>query len=135
MPVTHTIDTSRKLITTVWTGEASDSEFLAALSAYQDGIKCRPEYRHYDEILDLSGIGDFHLTAEGLRRLSGIGAGSDAQRSGTRLAIVVARTVVYGLARMYQTYRSFVPGATKELRIFRNSDDALKWVEEGRNTE
>ncbi len=130
----HTIDDGRKLICTVWTGEADDDGFIAALVRYQNEIKSRPEYRHYDEILDLCGITSFNLTSGGLRRLSEIGAKTDIHDGRTRLAIVVTQPFGYGLARMYLTYRSFIPAASKELRIFRDSVDAMEWIGENQGT-
>ena len=128
MTVWHTINPDKKLITTVWTGEATDGEFIVALSKYQLEIKSQPEYVDYDEVLDLSGTTSFKLTPGGLRRLADIGAKTDNQSSRTRLAIIVTQTVAYGLARMYQTYRSFIPNASKEVKVFRNSFPALQWI-------
>ncbi len=130
MPLHHTIDTSRKLITSIWTGVATDDDFIAGLLKYQSEIKSRPEYTNYDEILDLSGISSYILTTEGIRRLSELGARTDTRGAKTRLAIIATQTVGFGLARMYQTYRSFLPYASKDVQIFRNSFDALQWIEE-----
>ncbi len=129
MPARYTIDDDRKLITTTWHGPASEEELIEALSRYQVEIKLRPPYLFYDEILDFSGAGKFMLSAEGIRRLVEIAVRSDPQCVRTRLAIVVVSPVTYGLARMYQTYRGLMPGASKEVRIFRNGRDALEWIQ------
>ncbi len=129
----HTIDTGNRLICTVWTGEANDHEFITALIKYQQEIKNQPEYIHYNEVLDLSGISGFNLTTTGLRRLSEIAVKTDSHAR-TRLAIVVTQTFGYGLARMYQTYRSFIPKASKEVQVFRNTFEALEWVGESQGT-
>ncbi len=131
----HTIDADNKLICTVWTGEANDDEFITALIKYQNEIKNRPEYMHFNEVLDLSGISSFNLTTDGLRRLSEIAAKSDDHGVGTRCAIVATQAFGYGLARMYQTYRSFLPNASKEVQVFRNEFEALEWVGENREME
>jgi hypothetical protein len=129
MPALHNIDTNGKLIHTSWYGIAVDSELIDALARYQKDIKSLPQYLYYDEILDFSNTSAFKLTAEGLRRLVEIAVKTDSQRVKTRLAIIVTSTVAYGLARMYQTYRSLVPSASKEVRIFKNYGDALMWIE------
>ncbi len=131
----HTIDVDNKLICTVWTGEAADDEFIAALIKYQKEIKNQPEYMHFNEILDLSGISSFNLTTNGLRRLSEIAAKLDSEGVRTRLAIVATQAFGYGLARMYQTFRSFLPNASKEVQVFRSNFEALEWVGEGQGME
>ncbi len=128
MPMEYMIDTGNELICTVWTGEATDNEFIDALVKYQDEVKSRAEYIHYSEILDLSGIESFNLSSDGLRRLSEIAAKLDKQSGRTKLAIIATQTIGYGLARMYQTYRSFIPSASKDVRIFRTNLDAMEWI-------
>jgi hypothetical protein len=61
-----------------------------------------------------------------------IATAADVRGVKTKLAIVVTTPVAYTLARMYQVYRSFIPGSSKILRIFRTYDDARHWVENGK---
>jgi hypothetical protein len=75
------------------------------------------------------------VTTGGLRRLSEIGAKADTPGARTRLAIVVTQPFGYGLARMYQAFRSFLPNTSKEVQIFRNRLDALKWIGESQGAE
>jgi hypothetical protein len=128
MPAEHKIDADQKLIITTWTGEVFDNELIKALSAYQQTIKSRPEYATFDEIVDFSKGEHFHLSISGIQRLVEIAATADA-RVKTKLAIVVNTPVAYGLARMYQVYRSFIPSATKVLRVFKTFDEAHEWIE------
>jgi hypothetical protein len=129
MPAEHTIDANKKLILTTWSGEVADGELIKALSAYQLTIKNRPEYASFDEIVDFSKGTHYHLSMSGLQRLVEIATVADARGAKTKLAIVVTTPVAYTLARMYQVYRSFIPGASKILRIFRTYDEARHWVE------
>ncbi len=135
MPVQHTIDSDKRVITTTWSGEATDGEFIAALAKYQREIKGRLEYTDYDEVLDLSGTSSFKLTPGGLRRLAEMGAKTDGQGARTRLAIIVPQPVAYGLGRMYQAYRSFMPDASKDVQVFRTGVDALRWIDGGQRGE
>jgi hypothetical protein len=132
MPAEHTIDANKKLIITTWSGEVADSDLIKALSAYQQTIKSRPEYAAFDEIVDFSKGSEYHLSVSGIQRLVQIATATDVRGTKTKLAIVVTTSVAYSLARMYQTYRSFIPGGSKILRVFSTYDAALKWVEGGR---
>jgi hypothetical protein len=128
MPALHKIDNDIKLITTIWSGEATDTELINALLKYQQEIKSHPDYCSYNEIVDFSKASDFKLSTDGLRRLVEIAANTDARGGKTRLAIIVSAPVAYGLARMYTAYRSFVPNVSKEVHVFRNYSKALEWI-------
>ena len=128
MPALHKIDDGMKLITTIWSGEASDAELVNALIRYQQDIKSLPVYHSYNEIADFSGAGAFKLSADGLRKLVQIATESDVRGVKTKLAIIVSEPVAYGLARMYEAYRTFKANASKEVRVFRNYSNALKWI-------
>lgn len=128
MPALHKIDNDVKLITTIWSGQAVDNELIDALTKYQQDIKSQPDYRSYNEIVDFSKASDFKLSTAGIRRLVQIAADSDVQGVKTKLAIIVSLPIAYGLARMYETYRSLAPSADKEVRIFRNYSEALEWI-------
>ena len=128
MPAEHKIYVDQKLIITTWTGEVEDGALIKALSAYQQTIKSRPEHASFDEIVDLSEGSHFHLSISGIQRLVEIAATADARGVKTKLAIVVNTPVAYSLARMYQVYRSFIPGASKVLRVFKTFDEAHDWI-------
>ncbi len=130
MPAHHTIDDGKHLITTTWSGEATDQECIDALIRYHRDIKSLPAYHAYDELLDFSAADVFHLSADGILRLAQIGAQADVPGVKTRLAIVVDKAVAYGLGRMYETYRSLLTRTDKEVRVFRQQADALAWLEQ-----
>lgn len=129
MPVQHKIDDDAKLITTVWSGDAVDSELLDALSKYQQNIKSLPQYASYNEIVDFSGASNFLLSSEGIKKLAHMASIKDPQGVKTKLAIVVNKPIAFGLARMYEIYRSLLPSGSKEVRVFKNYQDCLQWIE------
>ncbi len=74
------------------------------------------------QLADLRAVEDYELRIETLRQLASLspfGAGS-------RRAIVVGSVAAYGLARMFQVLRE---GSPDVLRIFRNMEAALEWLE------
>jgi hypothetical protein len=128
MPATHEIDDHGKLITTSWYEAAVDSALIESLSKYQREIRSLPQYASYNEILDFTQATTFKLSTQGIRELVEIAVKGDAPSVRTKLAIVVTSPVAFGLARMYQTYRSFAPNASKEVHIFKNLAEALEWI-------
>ena len=131
MPALHNIDDELKLITTVWSGVASDTDLIDALLKYQQEIKCGPAYAAYNEIVDFRKAADFTLSAEGIVKLARAASSSDVPGVKTKLAIIVTAPVAYGLGRMYEVYRSLAPGVAKEVRVFKTYEDAFAWIMQG----
>jgi hypothetical protein len=128
MPALHKIDNEVKLITTIWSGEATANDLIDALTKYQQDVRSQADYFCFNEIVDFSKTSDFKLSTAGLRKLVQIAADSDVQGVKTKLAIIVSSPVAYGLARMYEAYRTLVPSLYKEVRVFKNYSNALEWI-------
>jgi hypothetical protein len=129
MPAEYNIDKSIKLIVTTWSGVASDSELIDALSKYHQEIRSQADYHTYNEILDLSRVSSFMLSTDGIKNLAQLAVNADVENVKTKLAIIVSTPLAYGLGRMYVTYRSLVPGGGKEVRVYKMYRDALAWME------
>ncbi|MDH5485240.1 MAG: STAS/SEC14 domain-containing protein [Gammaproteobacteria bacterium] len=128
MPAKHYINEDAQCITTVWRGDATVAGLTTALQTYQLEIKGKAEYMAYNELLDFSDIKSINIQVKDLRRLGSLAVKKDSPEIITRLAIVVSTTFIFGLVRMYQTYRSLMPSSTKELRVFKNKTDAENWL-------
>ncbi|WP_018294305.1 STAS/SEC14 domain-containing protein [Mariprofundus ferrooxydans] len=128
MSVEHTIDHDARLIITVWKGAASGQSLSNALRNYQQTIKVSPECQHYNELVDFSLIGGVDLSARDMMSLGRVAQQSDQSDVRTRLALLVASPLVFGLAKMYVAYRSLVPGSHKDLAVFRSRTEALAWL-------
>jgi len=128
MPAHHKIDDNNKVIITIWSGRTIDTELVDALENYHQVIKNRPEYSYYDEIVDFTGANGFDLSAAGMMRLSQVAARADAQGVRTKLAIIVNTSFAYGMGRLYQFYRTLKPGNCKEVHVFKDPAEALKWI-------
>lgn len=129
MPASHYIDNKRQLIITTWEGKAHDIEFIEAIKKYQKDIQNHPDYIHFDEIVNLTGVTVVKLTTEGIKTISQIAASTDKTEINRKLAIIVSSPVAYGLARMYMAYRSFSKKAQKEISLFKNEKDAFEWIQ------
>lgn len=128
MPATHHIDNINHLIVTTWDGEARDIEFIEAIKNYQNNIQNQPNYINYNEVVDLRKTTGIKLTTEGIKVIGAIASTTDTQDINKKLALIVSSNLAFGLARMYEAYRSFSKNANKEIRVFKNETDAFKWV-------
>lgn len=130
MPANHHIDRKAQLLITTWEGEACDVEFIKAIKKYQNNIQNHPDNINYNELVDFSNVTSIKLTTEGIKNIGEIASNTDKNEAHRKLAFVVSSQLAFGLARMYEVYRSFSKKAQKELRIFKNVKDALKWLKE-----
>ncbi len=129
MPAKHYIDNKRQLIITSWEGTAHDAEFIKAIKKYQNDIQNKSEYINYNEIVNLSEVTSFKLSTEGIKNIGQIASSTDKSDGNRKLAIIVSSNLAYGLARMYEAYRSFSKKSKKEIRIFKKEKDAVAWIQ------
>lgn len=128
MPATHYIDDSNKLIHTTWEGEAIDIDIIEAMKKYQKDIQKKSEYLDYNEMVSFSGVTGIRITTKGIKRISEIASTTDQHRANRKLAFVARSSLAFGLARMYVIYRDFAAHPSKEIRVFKNEDNALEWL-------
>jgi len=128
MPAIHKVDSKAKLLITTWEGEAHDVEFIEAIKKYQNDIQNHPDYINYNEVVDLSNVTGMKLTPEGIKAIGRIASTTDHNEINRKLAIIVSSIFAFGLARMYEAYRSFSKNANKEIRVFKTEKDAFEWV-------
>jgi len=128
MPANHKIDTKSQLLITTWEGAAHDIEFIEAIKKYQEDIQNHPDYIDYNEIVDFSKVTGIKLTTEGIKNIGQIASMTDHNEVNRKLAFIVSTSLAFGLARMYEVYRSFSKKSNKEIRIFKTEQDAFEWV-------
>lgn len=129
MPANHHVDNKAQLIITTWEGEARDIEFIEAIKKYQNDIQNHSDNISYNEVVDLSSITGIKLTTEGIRNIGVVAAKTDHIEVNRKLAIIVSSNLAFGLARMYEVYRSFTKNSHKEICVFKSKKDALEWVQ------
>lgn len=118
MPIRHEIDTERGVVITTVEGVVSEQDMRdqpAAMYAHPDFSE------EYDRLVDLRGVERFEVSADAIHGLARRTRAAD----GTRRALVVARDVGYGLARMYQTLRA---NESEFNRVFRSLEEARAWL-------
>jgi len=129
MAVKHYIDTKSRLIITTWEGDAVDIDFIEEIQKYQKDIQNKTEYKNYNEVVNFSKVKGIKLTTEGIKNIGGIAAQTDRNEICRKLAFIVSNNLAFGLVRMYQAYRSFEKNSNKEIRVFKNENDAFEWIQ------
>lgn len=128
MAAQHIIDTEARLIITRWKGDAIDIELIEALKRYQRDIQTNPEYLDYNELVDFREAGTLQVSTEGIKSIGRIASATDGEARHRKLALIVASDLAFGLARMYEVYRDVVRKSNKEIRTFKDEDEARDWL-------
>ena len=125
MPIEHTIDHERRLVTAKAKGTLTDEDIFG----YQRDVWSRPEVDGYSELVDMSQVDSTDLpSVERVRELARLSAGMDSRSSASRFAIVAPTEIAFGLGRMYEAYRNLDDRSTKEVGVFRSRQEALAFL-------
>jgi hypothetical protein len=122
--IVHRIHPDARVVTTVWTGPASDAEMqrshraLYAHPTWQPGM---------DELVDLRQADLSAITRQGMQELAKIVAQATGDREESfRTAILAATDLGFGMARLYQGNQ---PDDVGTVQVFRDEAEALGWLE------
>jgi len=126
LPITFEVDSARKTVFAQATGVLTKEDIFA----YQNALQTSTELMYFNECVDLSAAADVtDATDENMMELAGLAVQLDDPAQPTRLAIVVNSDLHYGLARMYEAYRSMQPKSVRQVSVFRSREEALRWLE------
>lgn len=129
MLVSHRLDHDNKVIITTFAPEEVNLKlFLDAFSNYQEELKYLPDYRLYNELVDFRPIIRINVSAAELKKFGNLTLASDDREAVTRLALLVDSKPAFTLAQVYETFRNLSPGSKKQVRVFRNFEEAMQWL-------
>ena len=96
---------------------------------YQHEVWSQSEVQGFNELLEMTDVTE--IVRPETHKIQALATLSSAMEQGPmgKFAVVAPSDYAYGLARMYQTYRSMTPNGQKEIGVFRNMDDALNFLE------
>jgi hypothetical protein len=121
MPITYTVDHERRLVRVSGAGIFSDDDVFG----YQREIMARADVLGYDELVDMTNVIRIALPSfERVKDLARLSAEMDPKHPPGRFAIVAPGDVAFMLGRLYKGIRSVVPGATREIGVFRTHEEA-----------
>jgi hypothetical protein len=135
MPISTRVDLARRVRYAEASGLVTDAD-VAAYGASMDD----PSYDlTFDVIVDARGIDEVEVSTIALRRLAELMQRVDQARlapgAWPRVAIVAASAAVFGLARMYQSYRE-AQQSRRAYFVCRTMEEAHRWLgldDEGSN--
>ena len=133
MTVKYEIDDRLKVITATLSGDAIDSDLADEIRRYLSEIKGQSQYDGYNEIIDVRTVRGFKLDARSIRELAQIAASYDKEGIHSKLAVIATSMLAFGFAKIYEIARNFNAKSGKEVHVFKNSEDAHTWFEEGVN--
>jgi hypothetical protein len=117
--VNHSIDTQLPLVYTVFSGDVNNADFVEHLRS----LRADPRFdSSMPELVDLRGVTAVSVTSA----MIPASARWPLHSPYARRAVVAPTDLLYGLARMYQSYRDDTGQA--QLQIFRTLPPALEWL-------
>lgn len=125
MPIEHEVDHKRRLVIAKGRGVLTDQDVFE----YQRGVWSRPDVAGYDELIDMSDVGEIELPSlQRVRDLARLSASMDPAVPPSRLAIVAPKDFAFALGRLYEAHRGMDGRSTKTVSVFRSAGDALAWL-------
>lgn len=120
MPCNYTIHRDQRLVVTTASGVFTFADGMAHEDKLYDDANFDPNFVH---LIDATGITRAEVTASEISTLARRVRFSPKARK----ALVVSTVLLFGLARMFQTYLQ-LSGAAESVSVFRNRDKALQWL-------
>jgi hypothetical protein len=116
------VDPEARIRIAFFEGVVDDQEVLGSYGA----LVSQPDYDPtLDDMVDMGGVERLEVSSETVRRLVDMFTPLDTDQVVTRLAIVAPKDHVFGMARMYEILRSDAP---EQIRVFRDRDQAERWL-------
>ncbi len=114
------IDRENRLVITTHTGVITEGFFLH----HQSALLADPEFdASFNQLVDLTDTTGVELSPEFMRRM----AERHVFSPQSRRAVVTPKKEIFGLTRMFQSYRELV-GGKEQIQIFEDRDEALRWL-------
>ena len=124
--ITFSTDHTTAIRTALFTGVIQDSDLLQAYET----LLAQPDYDPtYNDLVDLRAVTRFEVSASGMRGVIAMYAPVDRLDVPTKLAIVAASDVTFGMSRMYEVLRG--DDVPEQIRVFRSYEEAVAWLSEG----
>ena len=121
MPITFSLEASKKTVFTTVTGPLLDGDPVVYLSDVLNHPAYRPGFSALIVCKNVA-LGSFSTAA--VRRLAQFSREAEKELRDSRVAIVADQPAVYGIARMYQILRD----PPYEVQVFRELLEAEAWL-------
>ncbi len=123
MPITAHIDKAKDLTVFTVTGEISLDNVLPVVKAFYEGDPTK------HVLWDMSDTTDVQFSSQEVEAIAGFRPRYEAKRASGKTAILGQKDILFGLSRMFEI-QSSVKQAPHSIMVFRNKDEAFKWLDE-----
>lgn len=119
MPISHRIDSTKKVVYTTFEGEITEQQFVRHAKEVSSDPKLDGSFVEliHAETSSMSGV-----TSSGVREAADVLRASTGIR---KIGILASRDIEFGLARMIQL---LVAESLVEIRAFREQAEAMSWL-------
>ncbi len=123
MPVSYTVFPEKRFLLVLAQGVVS----YADLRSWLDDLLLDPDWRPgFRQLIDLTRVEKLTPTPVQLRGLADRARTRQVTLGGGRIAVVAPADHVFGVVRMYQAFSQDLP---RSLRVFREMEAAIQWLE------
>jgi hypothetical protein len=122
MPIYYFIREDHSVILSIHIGVVSDEELITSYSVIYKDARFSTKYRW---LVDLSAAESRVRSITALHTMVTVSQEPYEGVSTPRAAVIAPRDISFGLARMYEGLSRPVP---KELRVFRDAQEAVEWL-------
>ena len=124
MALHYQFEKNRRLVLITGVGVIGPDEIVAN----REALLSDPDFdRSFDALVDFTQVPETSLNSDALRTLSREPLFSRASRIAVVTTLPSANMTLFGMARLYETYRE-VSNMGDHLRVFRTLEDAREWL-------
>jgi len=124
MPLNYRLEKNRRLVLITGVGVIGPDEIVAN----REALLSDPDFdRSFDALVDFTQVHQTSLNSDALRTLSREPLFSRASRIAVVTTLPSADMALFGMARLYETYRE-VSNMGDQLRVFKTLEDARVWL-------
>ena len=121
MPISYRILREKGLVLTTGEGVLTDGDIMS----HKERLSADPDFDPaMDELTDVRSVREFGVTPAGVQLFVEFDKRRGGVAAGRRLAIVVDREVVTGMARMYRS----AGGNDAKVGVFDSIEEARRWL-------
>ncbi len=125
------VRTDKSLRTAIYRGIVNDGDLIAAYTNLVNSPDFDPKL---NDLVDMREVEKLDVSSGALWRLIDILSELDKLGFRTKVAMVACCDAVYGTSRMYEFMRGADPNSCEDVRVFRDYDEALLWLNVKRQT-
>jgi hypothetical protein len=122
MPITYRYDGSHNVLLVELRGIITDEELLHYAKTATTDLEIPSSYH---ELIDLREVEVPEASTDALRRVAATFRDAERSPEGVKIALVASSDAAFGMARMYQAFRT---GSEASFHVFREMSEAREWL-------